>query len=36
MVNTRVSVWDKVALNHLKEIYDYLKTGDNLVFAKEV
>ncbi len=35
MVNTRVLVWDKVALNHLKDIYDYLKTGDK-VFAKEV
>lgn len=36
MVNTRILVWDKVALNHLKEIYDYLKTTDNLEHAKEV
>ena len=36
MVNTKVLVWDKVALNQLKEIYDNLKTGDNLVYAKEV
>ncbi len=36
MVNTRVLVWDKEALNHLKDIYDYLKTGNNLVYAKEV
>lgn len=36
MVNTRVLVWDKVALNNLKNIFDYLKAENNLVFAKEV
>ena len=36
MVNTRILVWDKVALNNLKDIYDYLKAGNNLVYAKEV
>ena len=36
MVEGRVLVWDKIALDHLKEIYDVLKTGNNLDFAKEV
>jgi plasmid stabilization system protein ParE len=36
MVGIRVLVWDKIALDHLKEIYDSLKTGNNLDFAKEV
>ena len=35
MVNTRVLVWDKLALNQFKDIYDYLNTGHNLVYAKE-
>lgn len=36
MVNKRTLVWDKIALTHLKEIYDYLKTENNLLYAKEV
>jgi plasmid stabilization system protein ParE len=36
MVNARVLVWNKIALDHLKEIYDLLKTGNNRDFAKEV
>lgn len=36
MVANRVLVWDKIALDHLKEIYDSLKTGDNLNFANKI
>jgi plasmid stabilization system protein ParE len=36
MVEKRVLVWDKIALDHLKEIYNSLKMGNNLEFAKEV
>jgi plasmid stabilization system protein ParE len=36
MVEARVLVWDKIALDHLREIYDSLKMGNNLEFAKEV
>jgi plasmid stabilization system protein ParE len=36
MVANRILVWDKLALNHLKEIYDSLKAGRNLSYADRV
>ncbi len=36
MVDNRDLVWDKEALSHLKEIYDFLKKGDDLAHANEV
>jgi plasmid stabilization system protein ParE len=36
MVKKRTVVWDKFALNHFKEIYDSLKTGNNLDYANTV
>ncbi len=36
MVEKRDLVWDKGALKHLKEIYDFLKKGEDLAFANEV
>ena len=36
MVSSRVLVWDKIALKHLKEIYDYYKNQNNLDFAVEI
>ncbi len=36
MVKKRDLVWDKIALDHLKEIYDFLKTGNNLSYANQV
>ena len=35
MVNPRILVWDKEALNNFKGIYDSLKTVNNLEYAKE-
>ena len=36
MVENRNLVWDKEALDHLKSIYSFLKTEDNLAYANEV
>lgn len=36
MVDNRDLVWDKEALAHLKEIYNFLKKGNDFAFANEV
>ena len=36
MVSNRVLVWDKIALDHFQEVYEYLKIGRNLNYANKV
>jgi plasmid stabilization system protein ParE len=36
MVNNRVIVWDKIAFEQLKEVYDSLKSDENSSFAVKV
>ena len=36
MVSIRVVVWDAIALENFKEIYDYLKIDENLSYANKV
>ena len=36
MVNNRIVVWDKIAFEQLKEVYDSLKSDENSSFALKV
>ncbi|WP_269222423.1 type II toxin-antitoxin system RelE/ParE family toxin [Flavobacterium sp. IMCC34518] len=36
MVDNRILVWDKLAFDQLKEMYDSLKMGGNLSYANRI